>query len=39
MRGERPFLFSNLKVNKGIDEVIQFIVDKGGLVRRTRAVA
>ena len=39
MRGERPFLFSNLKVNKGIDEVIQFIVDKGGLVGKTRAVA
>jgi urease accessory protein len=39
MRGDRPFLFTNLKVNKGIDEVIQFIVDKGGLVRRTRAVA
>ncbi len=39
MRGERPFLFSNLKVNKGIDEVIQFIVDKGGLVAKTRAVA
>jgi urease accessory protein len=39
MRGDRPFLFSNLKVNKGIDEVIQFIVDKGGLVRTTSAVA
>jgi urease accessory protein len=39
MRGDRPFLFSNLKVNKGIDEVIQFIVDKGGLVRKSRAVA
>ena len=39
MRGERPFLFSNLKVNKGIDEVIEFIVEKGGLVRKNRAVA
>jgi urease accessory protein len=39
MRGERPFLFSNLKVNKGIPEVIQFIVDKGGLVAKARAVA
>jgi urease accessory protein len=39
MRGERPFLFSNLKVNKGIDEVIRFIVDKGGLVQKNRAVA
>ena len=39
MRGERPFLFSNLKLNKGIDEVIRFIVDKGGLLPKTRAVA
>jgi urease accessory protein len=39
MRGERPFIFSNLKVNQGIDEVIRFIVDKGGLVQKTRAVA
>jgi urease accessory protein len=39
MRGERPFLFSNLKINKGVDDVIQFIVDKGGLTRKTRAVA
>ncbi len=39
MRGERPFLFSNLKINKGVDEVTRFIVDKGGLTRKTPAVA
>jgi urease accessory protein len=37
MRGERPFLFSNLKINKGVDEVTQFIVDKGGLTRKSPA--
>src|SRR5476649_60827 len=31
MRGERPFLFSNLKENKGVDEVASFIVRQGGL--------
>ncbi len=39
MRGERPFLFSNLKINKGVEDVIRFIVDKGGLTRKTPAVA
>ena len=31
MRGERPFLFTNLKANQGVAEIAQFIVDKGGL--------
>ena len=31
MRGERPFIFSNLKVNKGVAEIAQFIVERGGL--------
>src|SRR5256714_2000337 len=34
MRGERPFLFSNLKENKGVDEVADFIVRQGGLPTR-----
>jgi urease accessory protein len=35
MRGQRPFLFSNLKENKGVDEVAAFIVRQGGLPART----
>lgn len=31
MRGTRPFLFSNLKENKGVDDIAAFIVAKGGL--------
>ena len=34
MRGARPFLFSNLKENKGVDEVAAFIVRQGGLPAR-----
>ncbi|WP_142850775.1 urease accessory protein UreG [Telmatospirillum sp. J64-1] len=31
MRGERPFLFSNLKSGQGVDDIIAFIVKAGGL--------
>ena len=31
MRGERPFLFANLKVNKGVVEIADFIAKAGGL--------
>ena len=31
MRGDRPFLFSNLKDGTGVEEVRQFIISKGGL--------
>jgi urease accessory protein len=31
MRGERPFVFSNLRAGKGVDEIAQFIERKGGL--------
>ena len=34
MRGSRPFLFSNLKENKGGEEVAAFIVRQGGLPAR-----
>ncbi|HZQ00405.1 MAG TPA: urease accessory protein UreG [Reyranella sp.] len=34
MRGARPFLFSNLKENKGVDEIAAFIVRQGGLAAR-----
>lgn len=29
MRGERPFVFSNLKTGQGLDEIIRFIEQKG----------
>jgi urease accessory protein len=31
MRGGRPFIFSNLRAGKGVDEIARFIEDKGGL--------
>ena len=31
MRGSRPFLFSNLKMNKGLPEIASFILQAGGL--------
>src|ERR1700754_4132059 len=36
MRGERPFLFTNLKTGQSVDEVIKFIVSSGGLPQRGR---
>ena len=34
MRGERPFVFSNMKSGQGLAEVVAFIVDKGMLPAR-----
>jgi urease accessory protein len=31
MRGTRPFMFTNLKENKGVADIAAFIVDRGGL--------
>ena len=31
MRGARPFVFTNLKTGNGVDTVVKFITDKGGL--------
>jgi urease accessory protein len=31
MRGQRPFVFTNLKTGSGIDTVVKFIADRGGL--------
>jgi urease accessory protein len=36
MRGVRPFLFSNLKENKGVDEIAAFVIRQGGLPARPR---
>jgi len=32
MRGDRPFVFSNLKTNKGLDQIVEFI-ERQGMVR------
>lgn len=37
MRGERPFLFTNLKDNLGLADIIAFIVQTGGLTPRATA--
>ena len=34
MRGERPFVFTNLKTGQGLETVIDFITKKGGLQAR-----
>jgi urease accessory protein len=35
MRGERPFVFSNLKIGTGLDEVINFVIKQGMLTEAT----
>jgi urease accessory protein len=34
MRGSRPFIFSNLKENRGVAEIAAFIVEAGGVAAR-----
>jgi urease accessory protein len=34
MRGERPFIFTNMKKNTGVRRIAQFIIDTGGLPSR-----
>jgi urease accessory protein len=34
MRGERPFIFTNLKINKGVHDIARFIIQAGGLPAR-----
>jgi urease accessory protein len=33
MRGERPFVFSNLKTGQGLDTVVRFIETQGMLAQ------
>ena len=37
MRGQRPFIFTNLKENKGVAEIAAFILKAGGLTARGKA--
>jgi urease accessory protein len=32
MRGERPFIFTNLKINQGVAEIADFVLKAGGLI-------
>jgi urease accessory protein len=34
MRGTRPFIFTNIKLGEGADEIASFIIEKGGLANR-----
>jgi urease accessory protein len=31
MRGERPFVFTNLRAGDGVDRIVDFVVAQGGL--------
>ena len=37
MRGDRPFLFTNLKDAIGLDEIVAFLLRAGGLPERPLA--
>jgi len=39
MRGERPFVFSNLKTEEGLEVIVGFITEAGGLVARRKGAA
>ena len=33
MRGTRPFVLTNIRAGEGVDAVVDFIEERGGLVR------
>ncbi|RAI60758.1 urease accessory protein UreG [Roseicella frigidaeris] len=37
MRGPRPFIFTNLKEDRGVAEIVEFILAQGGIPGRERA--
>jgi urease accessory protein len=34
MRGARPFIFANVRAGDGVDGVVAFIEERGGLARK-----
>jgi urease accessory protein len=34
MRGERPFVFTNLKTGHGLDTIVKFVEEQGCLAQR-----
>jgi urease accessory protein len=34
MRGERPYVFSNMKTKQGLQQIMNFIAKRGGLPMR-----
>ena len=39
MRGDRPFVFTNIRAGLGVEEVARFIEERGGLVAREEVAA
>ncbi|MEO6093164.1 MAG: urease accessory protein UreG [Novosphingobium sp.] len=37
MRGERPFVFANIRAGAGLDEIARFVITRGGLPERNCA--
>ena len=33
MRAKRPFIFTNLKSGEGVDQIVNFVIEKGGLAK------
>ena len=38
MRVERPFVFTNLKSGEGVDQIAKFVIEKGGLAKKSDTV-
>jgi len=35
MRVRRPFVFTNLKIGEGVDQIADFVIEKGGLAKES----
>jgi urease accessory protein len=38
MRGERPFVFTNMRIGLGTDRIARFIEEKGGMPASAKAL-